>query len=132
MAYQKNPYLKTYSELLGILKKESVPNNILLFSSDKVVYEEFIRKAGEKFIGKDYNKKEHFTRYYSDDVPIETLVTECSNLGFFTEKKIICYKLVKRAGTRGGLKKDDLSSLVNYAKNPNPDTILILLVTDVA
>ena len=131
MAYQKNPYLKTYSELLGILKKESVPNNILLFSSDKVVYEEFIRKAGEKFIGKDYNKKEHFTRYYSDDVPIETLVTECSNLGFFTEKKIICYKLVKRAGTRGGLKKDDLSSLVNYAKNPNPDTILILLVTDV-
>ena len=75
MAYQKNPYLKTYSELLGILKKESVPNNILLFSSDKVVYEEFIRKAGEKFIGKDYNKKEHFTRYYSDDVPIETLVT---------------------------------------------------------
>lgn len=100
-------------------------NNYLLFCSQKVLFDDFINTLGEKFAGKDFNFKDNYRMYFSDEDDILNVLNECSNIGFFVEKKIVVVKLIKKAGVKG-VKAADKKSLIDYFNNFNPDTILIL------
>lgn len=118
-----------YSSLLQLAKGGKLPNNIFLFLDEKILIEELLDAIGKNFIGKDFNPKQHLRKFYSDDKQMEDVINECSNLGFFSEKKIVLYRIIKKPGVKG-LAKDDKLALLNYIKNPNPDTFLILHVQD--
>lgn len=122
----KSPSYKTsFSSLIDKIKKGSVNNNYLLFCSQKVLFDDFINTLGEKFVGKDFNLKDNYRMYFSDEDDILNVLNECSNIGFFVEKKIVVVKLIKKAGVKG-VKAADKKSLIDYFNNFNPDTILIL------
>jgi|WetSurMetagenome_2_1015567.scaffolds.fasta_scaffold20342_3 DNA polymerase III subunit delta len=118
-----------YSVLLEKARSGKIPNNIFLFLNEKILLEELLIAIGEKFIGKSFDPKQHIRKFFSNDKQIEDVINECSNLGFFTEKKIVLFRIEKRPGVKG-LSKDDKLALINYFKNSNPDTILILHVLD--
>lgn len=122
----KSPSYKTsYNSLIDKIKKGSVNNNYLLFCSQKVLFDDFIHTLGEKFAGKDFNLKDNYRVYFSDEDDIMNVLNECSNIGFFVDKKIVVIKLVKKTGVKG-VKAADKKSLIDYFNNYNPDTILIL------
>jgi DNA polymerase III subunit delta len=118
-----------YSALLDKAKSGKIPNNIFLVLNEKILLEELLITIGEKFIGKSFDPKQNIRKFFSNDKQIEDVINECSNLGFFTERKIVLFRIEKRPGVKG-LSKDDKLALINYFKNPNPDTILILHVLD--
>ncbi|HEX2786851.1 MAG TPA: DNA polymerase III subunit delta [Ignavibacteria bacterium] len=122
----KSPSFKTsFSSLIDKIKKGQVQNNYLLFCSQKVLFDDFIATLGDKFAGKDFNLKDNYRIYFSDEDDILNVLNECSNIGFFVEKKIVMLKLIKKSGVKG-LKIADKKSLMDYYNNFNPDTILIL------
>jgi DNA polymerase III subunit delta len=118
-----------YSDLIEKAKTGKINNNIFLFLSEKVLLEEFLEALGKKFIGKLFDVKKDVRKFFSNDKQIEDVINECSNLGFFTEKRIVLFRVEKRPGVKG-LSKDDKTALINYFKNSNPDTILILHILD--
>ena len=127
--FQKGDTKIKYSALLDLAKSGKLPNNIFLFLNEKILIEELLGIIGNKFIGKDFSRNQHIRKYYSDDKQIEDVINECSNLGFFSEKRIVLFRIVKKPGVKG-LAKDDKLALLNYLKNSNPDTFLILHVQD--
>ena len=124
-----NKYKISYKDLRTKLSKEKIGNNIFIFTPEKILLNEIISLIGEKFIGKTFNEKEHVRKFYSDDKNVEEFITTCSNLGFFSEKKIVLYKIFKRPGVRG-FSKDEKPAILNYLGENNPDTFLIFLVQD--
>ncbi len=131
MAKGKNEafkYTKPYKEFKSTVLKK-VPHSMLLFLSEKVLINDIIASLGEAFIGKDFNPKLNLQTLFSDETAIETVINECSNMSFLSEKKIIVYRIVKKAGARG-MPKDAKEGFISYLKNPNPDNLLILLNTD--
>jgi DNA polymerase III delta subunit len=101
---------------------------ILLFTDQKIVFDEILNTVGQKFIGHNFNPKE-IKFFYSDNNDLLSLLNECSNTSFFTEKNIYIYKIIKSAGVKG-LRKDDKELLMKYLINPNPNSLLILYVSD--
>lgn len=100
----------------------------LLFTSEKIVLDEILLTFGQQFIGKNFElKKVKF--YYSDNSEFLSLLNECSNTSFFSDKNIYVYKIIKTTGVRG-LRKDDKELLVKYLINPNPNSLLILHVAE--
>ncbi|MCX6164642.1 MAG: hypothetical protein NTU73_07240 [Ignavibacteriae bacterium] len=118
-----------YSALLEKARSGGLSNNIFLVLNEKILLEELLIAIGEKFIGKSFDPKQNIRKFFSNDKQIEEVINECSNLGFFTERKIVLFRIEKRPGVKG-LSKDDKLALINYFKNSNPDTILILHVLD--
>lgn len=101
---------------------------ILLLTNEKVVLDEILLTLGQKFIGKDFDfKKIKF--YYSDKDEFLSLLNECYNTSFFTDKNIYVYKIIKSTGVKG-IRKDDKELLLKYLMNPNPDSLLVLYVGD--
>ncbi|MBI5402120.1 MAG: DNA polymerase III subunit delta [Ignavibacteriae bacterium] len=126
---QGKEYLIKYSDLLAKAKSGKLQQNIFLFLNEKSLLEELLSETGQKFVGKSYDAKQHIRKFFSGDKQIEDVINECSNLGFFSEKKIVLYRVEKRTGVKG-LSKDDKQALINYFRNSNPDTLLILHVQD--
>jgi DNA polymerase III subunit delta len=126
---QGNEYKKSYKSILDLARSGKIPNNIFLFLSEKILLEEFLEVLGKKFIGKSFDVKKDVRKFFSNDKQIEDVINECSNLGFFSEKKIVLFRVEKRPGVKG-LSKDDKEAFINYFRNSNPDTILILHVLD--
>ena len=122
-------YNINFETLKKKLSGKQIPSNILLFVPEKILFEEILDIAGKSFIGKEYSAKTHLKLYYSDDKNIEDVINDCSNQGFFSERKIVVYKILKRTGVKG-LSKDDKSAILNYLKEFKPDTMLILFVQD--
>lgn len=122
-------YKNSYSELIEKIKSEKIKGSILLFVYYRIILEEIIQTLGIKFIGKDYNAKDYLKKFYSDETDINKILSESGNLGFFSEKKINLVRYFKKAGGRG-INKDFKESLLKYIKSPNPDTLLIIAVTD--
>ncbi|MBN1634167.1 MAG: DNA polymerase III subunit delta [Ignavibacteria bacterium] len=122
-------YKISYPALTEKIKSEKISGNYLFFIYNHVILEEIIQLIGMKFIGKDYHPKEHLKKFYSDEININKILSESNNLGFFSEKKINLVKYFKKAGTRG-IKKEDKESILKYIKSPNPDTLMIIAVTD--
>jgi DNA polymerase-3 subunit delta len=118
-------YKTSFNSLIDNIKKGSIQNNYLLFCSQKVLFDDFIESLGEKFAGKDFNLKDNYRVYFSDEDDIMNVLNECSNMGFFVEKKIVVIKLIKKSGVKG-VKAADKKSLIDYFNNYNPDTVLIL------
>jgi DNA polymerase III subunit delta len=126
---QGNEYKISYPALLAKAKSGKLPQNIFLFLNEKSLFEELLAEIGAKFVGKSFDAKQHIRKFFSGDKRIEDAMNECSNLGFFSEKKVVMYRVEKRTGVKG-LSKDDKQALINYFRNPNPDTVLILHVQD--
>ncbi len=116
--------------LIKRIKKEPLSSNYFVFSQEKSVFDNIIKEIGSKFADGNFDYKNNFSKYYSEDTNLEMLINECSNASFFSEKKIVYYKLSKKTGTKGGLKADDKKALINYLNNPNPETILVIAVRD--
>ena len=131
MAYKKpeDQYTRNYKELINHFNKGKFSNNLLLFIKDKSVFNEVVDIAGKKFIGKDFNTNHNTKLFYSDEHSIEDVINECSNLSFFSEKRIVIYRIIKKTGVRG-ISKDNKEAFLNYIKNPNSDTLLILHIPD--
>lgn len=126
---QGKEYLIKYSDLLAKAKSGKLPQNIFLFLNEKSLLEELLSEAGQKFVGKSFDSKQHIRKFFSNDKQIEDVINECSNFGFFSEKKIVLYRVEKRTGVKG-LSKDDKQAMINYFRNSNPDTMLVLHVQD--
>ena len=124
-----NKYNIRFNELKKKFSGNKIPGNILLFVPEKILFEELISTLGQSFIGKEFNGKSHLKTFYSDDKNIEDVINECSNPGFFFEKKIVVYKIIKRTGVKG-IAKDDKTALLNYLSKNNPDTLLIILIQE--
>ena len=122
-------YKYSYTELKEKIKSAKVPTSILLFVNYRIILEEIIQMLGMKFIGKDYNPKDYLKKFYSDETDINKILSESGNFGFFSEKKIYLVKYFKKAGGRG-IGKEFKDSLLKYISSPNPDTLLIITVTD--
>ncbi|MCI0474258.1 MAG: hypothetical protein L0Y76_11805, partial [Ignavibacteria bacterium] len=121
-------YQTTFDNFLRETEKQ-VPKILLLFLSEKILFDEFIEMLASKFIGDILGKENHRRTYFSDSVTTEEVINECSNFSFLSDKKIIVYRLVKKSGVRG-ISKEAREAFLNYAKNPNPDTVLIIHVPD--
>ena len=129
MAKSGNKYKISYQKFREQLEKGSVPNNLLLFLSEKILLEDIIKLLSNRFIGSSEDMMNNIKHYFSDNKDIENVISECSNVNFFTEKKIIIYKIVKKPGVKG-VQKDDKNALLNYIKNHNPDTVLLVVVVN--
>jgi len=101
VAKSGNKYKISYQKFIGQIEKSSVPNNLLLFLSEKILLEDIIKLISQRFIGSSEDSKDNVKHYFSDDKNIENIISECSNVSFFTERKIIVYKIVKKPGVRG-------------------------------
>lgn len=126
---QGNEYKISYKNLLEKAQSGKISNNIFLFLSEKILLEEFLAMLGKKFIGNKFDVKKDIRKFFSNDKKIEDVINECSNMGFFSEKKIVLFRVEKRPGIKG-LSKDDKEALINYFRSPNPDSVLILHVLD--
>jgi len=122
-------YKVNYPDLLKKLGKGSIPNNILLFTNEKILLDEIVSVAAEKFLGEKPDR-DNVKTFFSGDRNIEGVMSECSNISFFTQKKIILLKVLKRAGTKGGFTNQDRQTLINYIKNYNQDIVLMIVVID--
>ena len=120
-----NKYKLNFNTFKKNVLKE-LPPVMLLFLSEKVLTDEIISELSNTFIGKGFNPKVNLQSFFADETPIDGVINECSNLSFLSEKKIILYKLVKKTGVRG-ISKVAKEGFINYARNPNPDNMLILL-----
>jgi len=129
MAKKENQYSINYIALIKQLNEEKIPNNILLFTNEKILLDEITSAIAKRFLGGKISG-DNVRTFYSDEKNIEGVLNECSNLSFFSERKIIILKILKRAGTKGGFTNAERQSLIEYINNFNPDIILILNVMD--
>jgi DNA polymerase-3 subunit delta len=129
MAVKENKNTISYPELLKKLSKDEIPNNILLFTNEKTLLDEITSAIAKRFLG-GIITKDNVRTFYSDDKNIEGVLNECSNYSFFSEKKIIILKVLKRAGTKGGFTNAERQSLIAYISNFNENIVFILNVLD--
>jgi DNA polymerase-3 subunit delta len=83
----------------------------------------FLNKAGillkEKLTGSASNNENFFIKY-ADDTPLDEIFDLTSNFSsLFSQKKIIIVKKCEKYSRK-------IDDVVNYCKNPDPDTVLIL------
>ena len=114
---------------LSLLKKKfsskNLPACFIINTTERSLLDELIGIAGKNFIGDKYNPAEHTKIFFTDDKNTEAVLSECSNVSFFVEKKIVHLKVVRKAGYRGFTKQEN-ESLANYIKTNNPDSLLII------
>jgi len=121
-AEKKN--LTSYKSLIEKLQKGAIPDKLLISVKEKVLTDDLIKIIGERFVGKNYNRKNNLISYNGDDKIIENILNECSNFSLFSEKKVVVLRNVKK------LFKDEKLALIEYIKRGNPDTCLIMISAD--
>lgn len=114
---------------IGLLRKKfsskTLPPCFVINSTEKSLMDELLELAGKSFIGDAYNPDEHVKTFFTDDKNTEVVLSECSNISFFVERKIILLKIVRKPGYRGFTKQEN-ESFSNYIKTNNPDSLLII------
>jgi len=124
MAKTETKYLIPYKKLLENFRKDKIPNNILISVKEKVLLDELISVICENFGGKNFNTKDNLISFSAEDKQMDNVLNECSNIGLFSEKKVVVLKNVKK------LLKDAKLSLIDYLKRSNPDSCLIMVSSD--
>lgn len=117
-------YETTYGDFIKSHLK-TIPPALLLFTTEKIIFNEILSIIADKFIGSSFVKEKDLKIFYSDDCEAEEVINECSNLSFFSEKKLVVYIVVKKTGVRGII-KNVKSAFLDYIKRPNPDTVLLV------
>ena len=128
MAKRKENYERSYSTFLSGIKKGDIPPNLLLFIKDKILLDEVVNSIAGKFIGSDYNPKDHLFSFFTDDTDTSVVLNECSNTGMFTERKIVLLKVVRKPGYRG-FSEDEAKALTAYFRMKNSDVVFIIVDT---
>ena len=126
---KNSQYQVGYLDLVKKLNSGKKPNNILLFTNEKILLDELISLIAKNFTGEAINSN-NIKTFFSDEKNIEGVLNECSNFSFFSDKKIVVLKILKRAGTKGGFTNQERQALINYINNNNPEVILLLVVID--
>jgi len=129
MAIKDNKNTISYPQLVKKLNEDEIPNNILLFTNEKILLDEITSTIAKKFLGGTITN-DNVRTFYSDEKNIEGVLNECSNYSFFSEKKIIILKVLKRAGTKGGFTNAERQSLIAYISNFNENIVFIINVLD--
>ncbi|TRZ65858.1 hypothetical protein D4R20_01425, partial [bacterium] len=91
----------SFKTLENNFRKGKIPNNLILFIRERTLLDYLILAAGENFVGKEFNISKDVRKFHSDEGEIDQLINECSNLNFFSEKKIVLYKIIKKQGVKG-------------------------------
>lgn len=128
MAKRKDNYEKTFSSFIGGIKKGDIPSNLLLFVKEKSLLDLILNTIGKKFMGENYNPKEHLIQFFTDDAELGNVLNECSNTGMFSDKKIVVLKVVRKPGYRG-FNEDEAKALSGYFKMQNPDVVFLIVDT---
>jgi DNA polymerase III subunit delta len=126
MAKRKDNYERSYTAFLGEMRKGEIPPSMLLFIKDKILLDELIRTIAKKFIGDDYNPKQHLISFFTDESDTGIVLNECCNTGMFSDKKIVLLRVIRKPGYRG-FNEDEAKALTAYFKNPNPDVKFIII-----
>ena len=124
MAKTETKYSIPYKSILETFRSGKIPNNILLSVKEKVLLDELVAVICEKFGGKGFDTKNNLISFNAEDKQIENVLNECSNMGLFSERKIIILKNVRK------LLKDAKNSLIDYLGRSNPDSCLIMVSQD--
>lgn len=124
MAKGVNRYLISYSELIRTLQGASLPNNILLHLREKVLLDDIVKVIAASFIGEKFNINSNYIAFNAEDKMMENVLNECSNIGLFSEKKIVVLRNVKK------LVKNERLALLDYLGRFNTETILIMTSYD--
>ncbi len=124
MPKTETKYLTSYKTLLDTFQTEDIPNNIVLSLNEKILLDDLIKIVCRKFIGKNFDERNNLISFNAEDKMMESVLNECSNIGLFSEKKVVVLKNVKK------LLKDSKLSLLSYLERFNPDTCLLMVATD--
>lgn len=114
---------------IGLLRNKfsskNLPACFVINTTERSLLDELVNLAGKSFIGDAFNPVEHIKTFFSDDKNTEAVLSECSNISFFVERKIVLFKIVRKPGYRGFTKQEN-ESFSNYIKTNNPDSLLII------
>lgn len=124
MAKNEIKYLISYQSLLDKLQKDSIDNNILLSLREKVLLDDVVKIICKNFVGKSFDVKNNLISFNAEDKVIENILNECSNIGLFSEKKVVVIRNIKK------LLKNEKLALLDYLNRFNPDTCLIMVASD--
>lgn len=124
MSKSVQKYSVSYKSLTGIFKKDTVPNLILLSLREKILLDDIVKIICGNFVGKNFDPSYNLISFSGDDKAIYGILNECSNTGLFSDKKVVVLKNIKK------LLKDEKLALIEYFKNSNPDTCLIMVSSD--
>lgn len=120
MAKAENKYLVSFKALKEKIWKEEIPNNILISTGEKILFDEILKIICLRFVGKEFNEKMNLISFSADEKAIENILNECSNTGLFSEKKVVVIKNVKK------FLKNEKLAVIDYLKRPNSDTCLVM------
>ena len=124
MSKSVQKYPVSYKSLIGKFKKDTVPNLILLSLREKILLDDIVKIICGNFVGKNFDPAYNLVSFSGDDKAIYGILNECSNTGLFSDKKVVVLKNIKK------LLKDEKLALIEYFKNSNPDTCLIMVSAD--
>ncbi|MEO6693692.1 MAG: DNA polymerase III subunit delta [Ignavibacteria bacterium] len=122
MAKTDKKYLTTYKSFTEYLHKNKIPPVLLLSINEKVLIDDIIKTAAEKFAENSVNIIIYFN---ADEKVIEDIVNECSNFGLFSEKKVVVLRNVNK------LSKNEKLAMIEYFKRVNEDTCLIMISSEI-
>lgn len=91
----------------------------IFVGSDPFIIEKAINSLKEKIKSK-FETFEIYS-YNTESIELTKIIDNCNSLSLFSRKQFITVRGVEK------LKKDDLEFFETYIKNPNPETILLLL-----
>jgi len=117
-------YAVPYKELLNSFTGDSIPNNLIISSGEKVLNDDLVKVICNNFAGKNFIAVNNLFYFNAEDKNIEAVINECSNTGLFSDKKIVVLRNVHK------LTKTARPALLGYIKRPNPDTCLIMFTDD--
>jgi DNA polymerase-3 subunit delta len=95
--------------------------NLYLFWGPETYFHDLFVSQLEKIIIQDAVSKDfNFHLYYADDTTIHEIITTCLSFPMMSDKKLVIVKHFDK------LTIDDKEAFINYIKNPQKSTILVL------
>lgn len=104
-------------------KQNELPNSLLIFGEESFLVDEFVTIFTNKMIsnGLDTNSIE---RLDGSIITEQEIVDNCNNLSLISPQKLL---IINNFDTLYKNKRKSFPGLVNYLRNPNPDTILLFI-----
>lgn len=104
-------------------KQNELPNSLLIFGEESFLVDEFVTIFTNKMIsnGLDTNSIE---RLDGSIITEQEIVDNCNNLSLISPQKLL---IINNFDTLYKNKRKSFPGLINYLRNPNPDTILLFI-----
>ncbi|MBK8551113.1 MAG: hypothetical protein IPL53_08680 [Ignavibacteria bacterium] len=96
MTKSETKYSISYKNLLEKFQQGKVSNNILLSIREKVLLDDLINVICKNFVGRNFDAGNNLISFSAEDKQMDNVLNECSNIGLFSEKKVVVLKNVKK------------------------------------